>query len=152
MRQLELEIIYYLIPNLGTFQEASKGLFLVLYKQYRLHYNGGTPRNSQRIVIIISYRYQLIGWYQSVISQGKPLLFRRLQSLVILITYIMAIITGFGIVNITTNLSLVRVLLLRSPFLRLLAITTIIYPYQLDYCLLLLLLLLCLLFPVLTII
>jgi hypothetical protein len=64
----------------------------------------------------------------------------------------MAAIIGFGVLDITANLSLIRLLPLLSPFPRLLAVTAAVLPYQLYYYLLLLQLLLYLLPVVLTII
>jgi hypothetical protein len=45
----------------------------------------------------------------------------------------MAAIIGFGVLDIATNLSLVRLPPLLSPFPRLLAVATIILSYQLYY-------------------
>jgi hypothetical protein len=62
----------------------------------------------------------------------------------------MALIAGFGEVDIATNLSLNQVPPLLSPFPRLLAIAAAVLPYLLYYYLLSLLLLSCLLPPDLT--
>jgi len=62
----------------------------------------------------------------------------------------MAIIAGFGVVDVAANLSLIQVPPLLSLFLRLLAVAAAVPPRQLYYHLLSLLLLLCLLSLVLT--
>jgi hypothetical protein len=100
-------------------------------------------------MVVVSYGCRLIGWCQSVVGRGKPPPFRRSWILVTLVAYVMAVIAGFGVVDVAANLGLVRVPPLLSPFLRLLAVAAAALLHQLYCYLLSLLLLLCLLPPVL---
>jgi hypothetical protein len=101
------------------------------------------------MVVVVSHGCWLIGWCQSVVGScgGKPPPVCRSWILVILVACVMVAITGFRVVGVAANLSLVQVPPLLFPFLRVLAV---VLPHQLYCHLLSLLLLLCLLPPVLT--
>lgn len=148
MQQLELEIVYCLVPNLSMFQETLERLFLILRDQCRLYCNRGTLRGSWSIVVVVIYRCQLIRQCQSIVGRGRLLPFYRSWILVILVVRVITRIAAFRVVSVATNLIIpVQVPPLLSLFLQLrlaIAAATILCSY------LLLLLLLYLLSLVLT--
>src|SRR6266536_1740832 len=51
--QFELKIVRHIIPDLGAFEKALEGPFLILSNWYRLCSGRGTPRSSRGMVLAI---------------------------------------------------------------------------------------------------